>query len=114
MRLCRTTIRAGPDGIPAPRAQALAEMASGRGNCRLYVALGRAEACREGACPFWEEGGAVLPPGCALERLGLDVGRADIAQCLLDLRSELEQARDRDEAERARRACALLVPPGLR
>ena len=30
--------------------------------------LGRASACDE-QCPFWEEGGAVAPPGCALERI---------------------------------------------
>ena len=35
----------------------------------LQDAVGRSERCRSGRCPFWEEGGAVLDPGCFLERI---------------------------------------------
>ena len=34
----------------------------------LARCLGRSRVCSE-TCPFWESGGAVLPAGCALERI---------------------------------------------
>ena len=41
---------------------------SGR-TCILESARGNAEPCAERECPFWEQGGAVLDPGCFLERV---------------------------------------------
>lgn len=81
--------------------------------CRIRRALGQAEPCPEGACPFWEPGGAVLDAGCGLERRGIDLDRADLAAYLDGLRRELELARDTSEREAARRAFAELVPPDL-
>lgn len=81
--------------------------------CRIRLTLGDVEACLQGACPFWEEGGAVLDAGCGLERLGLDLQRPDLAGHLLDLRRALEEARDAREREAARLAFAGLVPSEL-
>jgi hypothetical protein len=81
--------------------------------CHLHLTLGSAEACPGGACPFWEQGGVALPPACELERLGIDLSRPDLAGYLLELREQLEAARDREEQEAARRAFAELVPPDL-
>ena len=81
--------------------------------CHLHLTLGHVEACPGGACPFWEHGGTALPAGCELERLGIDLGRPDLAEYLLDLRDQLETARDREERETARRAFSELVPPDL-
>jgi hypothetical protein len=81
--------------------------------CRLHLTLGRAAACPQETCPFWEEGGAAVEPGCAVERLGLDAGRPDIARFLLDLRAQLDAAREREDEAEARRVFAALVPPEL-
>jgi hypothetical protein len=88
-------------------------MDENRKTCRLHLTMGDVEACPGQACPFWEEGGIALPPGCELERLAIDLDRADLAQYLLELRGTLEAARDRQEREAARRAFAELVPPDL-
>ena len=32
--------------------------------CTIQLAVGEVEVCPEGACPFWEEGGAALDAGC--------------------------------------------------
>jgi hypothetical protein len=62
--------------------------------CLLSAAAGHAEACPGPACVFWEEGGAVAPAGCALERLGLELSRRpELTRVLLELRR-----RDRAEA----------------
>ena len=37
--------------------------------CILERALRRSELCPERRCPFWEEGGVVVEPGCLLGRL---------------------------------------------
>lgn len=37
--------------------------------CLLQGALGRTERCPGRGCPFWEEGGAVVEPGCLAERM---------------------------------------------
>jgi hypothetical protein len=79
--------------------------------CRMKLTLGEVEACPEGACPFWETGGALVEEGCGLERLGLDLDRPDLAAYLLDVRTALEQARSVREREEARRLFAELVPP---
>ena len=81
--------------------------------CRIKLTLHELEACPEGACPFWEEGGAVVEAGCGLERLQLDLDRPDIAEYLAQLRRTLEAARDERERKEARQARAGLVPPEL-
>ena len=81
--------------------------------CRIKHTLGVDEPCPEGACPFWEHGGAVVEAGCGLERLHVDVGRPDLAAYLDELRTSLETARDDRERAEARRAFAALVPPEL-
>jgi hypothetical protein len=55
----------------------------------------------------------VVQPGCAIERLGLDFSDPDFAGYLLDLRHELENARDAEAAEDARRRMTSLVPPDI-
>jgi hypothetical protein len=71
--------------------------------CTLHLARGVREPCTEGRCAFWEAGGAVLPAGCLIERLGVEVRQSDVAAYLLGTRERLEQARDRSEAEAAHR-----------
>lgn len=71
--------------------------------CTLRLALGVIEACPRERCGFWEPGGAVVEGGCLIERLGLDVRRADLAEYLLETRERLEQARNMSEAEAAHR-----------
>ena len=68
--------------------------------CSLRTALGEREVCPGEDCAFWEHGGAVVESGCAIERLGVPVAdRRDVARHLLDLRVQLERARD-DQARR--------------
>lgn len=63
--------------------------------CHLVlVAQGEVEACPRESCAFWEPGGAVLPGGCIIDRLGTDVRRNDLAAYLLDIRRRLERARE--------------------
>jgi hypothetical protein len=81
--------------------------------CRIKAAIGEAESCPEGACAFWEHGGAVIESGCALERLALEIDRRDVAEYLVELRQALEKARDDGERETARKAFGALVPPEL-
>ena len=81
--------------------------------CHIKLTLGEVEACPEGACPFWEVGGAVVESGCGLERLQLDLDRPDLAEYLVQLRRTLETARDARERKEARQALAGLVPPEL-
>jgi hypothetical protein len=81
--------------------------------CRMKLALGEVEACAQGACPFWEHGGAVLEAGCGLERLQLELERPDLAGYFDELRRALERARDETERQAARQAFAALAPPEL-
>jgi hypothetical protein len=81
--------------------------------CRIKLTLGDVEPCPEGACPFWEGGGALIDEDCGLERRGIDLDRPDLAAYLVELRARLEQARDESERAEARRALAGLVPPEL-
>ena len=67
--------------------------------CSLAFAAGKAEACPEGACPFWEPGGAALGGHCAFERLGVSAD-AELASWLLEIRGRLEAASSAEE-ERA-------------
>ena len=67
--------------------------------CSLREAVGEREVCPGSSCAFWEGGGAVVEPGCAIERLGVPLARQrDLARHLLDLRLGLEELQT--EAER--------------
>jgi hypothetical protein len=79
----------------------------------MKVTLGEVEPCPEGACPFWEHGGAVVQAGCGLERLPVELDRADMAEYLLGLRQALETARDEQERATARATLAAIAPPEL-
>ncbi len=81
--------------------------------CALIAAIGNEAECPEARCAFWEKGGAVVPGGCAVERLGLDLSNVDLAHYLIDLRRAIEGARDDDAAAEARRELAELVPHDL-
>jgi len=81
--------------------------------CTLSVAAGSDEECPRGWCAFWERGGAVVEPGCAIERLGIDQRDPRLAQYLLDLRHELESARDAEAARAALDRLAELAPADL-
>jgi hypothetical protein len=61
--------------------------------CSLQYTLGVAETCPEARCPYWEDGGAVLPGGCVVQRLGV-ARDVRLAEYLLELRRKLEDARD--------------------
>ena len=69
--------------------------------CSLSAATGKAEACPEEACPFWEPGGAALGGRCAIEQFGLEVDAA-LAHWLLEIRESLASASSVEE-ERALR-----------
>jgi hypothetical protein len=78
--------------------------------CSLRVAVGEHERCPGAVCAFWEAGGAVVEPGCAIERLGVPVQRQrDLARHLLDLRLHLEQVRTEAERRDAHRRFAKLL-----
>jgi len=81
--------------------------------CSLWAAVGNDEECPRGWCAFWEAGGAVVAPGCAIERLGVDRGDRQLAAFLLGLRRELESARDAEAARKARERFALLAPADI-
>ena len=84
---------------------------AGEALCALQYAAGRIEICHGSACPFWEEGGAVLPGGCIIQRLGLDLERRpELVHALLQVRHRLEQAIDRDDEDEARSLFFRLVP----
>jgi hypothetical protein len=71
--------------------------------CSLEAAVGRAEACPEAACPFWEPGGAVLGGRCAFEQLGLSAD-PPLASWLLEIRGRLERASSAEEERAVRSA----------
>jgi hypothetical protein len=81
--------------------------------CSLSVAAGNAAECPRGWCAFWEQGGAVVEPGCAIERLGVDLSDPSVARYLLDVRRELEAARDAEAAAAARDKLGCLAPPDV-
>jgi hypothetical protein len=68
--------------------------------CSLESAVGRCEACPEGACPFWEPGGAVLDGRCAVEELDLAADAA-LAAWLLEIRARLASAQSTAAADAA-------------
>jgi hypothetical protein len=82
-------------------------------SCALSVVLGQAEECAGPACPFWDEGGAVVEADCALPHLGIDVSDPGLASYLLQVRGSLERARDAEAATAAYAQLAELVPPDL-
>ncbi len=62
--------------------------------CRLRLAAQeKLELCPRDLCAFWEPGGAVLPGGCILDRLGTDIRRREVASYLLEVRERVEAAR---------------------
>ncbi len=78
--------------------------------CSLREAVGEHERCPGTACVFWEEGGAVVEAGCAIERLGMPVQRQrDLARHLLDLRLRVDEARTADERRDAHRRYSELL-----
>jgi hypothetical protein len=81
--------------------------------CNLHLAIRQTEACPGAACPFWEDGGALLDPACVIERLGLHLAGPHLAGYLLELRAQLETARDAYEREAAWRLFAQVIPPDI-
>ena len=77
------------------------------------MAAGNDAECPRGWCAFWERDGAVVEPGCAIERLGVDLRDPQLARYLLDLRRELESVRDAEAARAALERPAELTPPDL-
>ena len=62
--------------------------------CMLVRRLGREEPCSS-ECAFWEDGGAVLPAGCALERiLGEGDWPVELAARWLRIRDRVGSAAD--------------------
>jgi hypothetical protein len=79
-------------------------------HCSLRDAVGERELCPGTSCVFWEAGGAVVEPGCAIERLGVPVvHQRDLAQHLLDLRLRVEAVRTDAERRDAHRRFAELL-----
>ena len=81
--------------------------------CDLHMAIGNVEECPRGWCAFWESGGAVVEPGCAIARMGVDLSNVDLAYHLLDLRRALEEVRSAQDARAAGRSFGQVRPPGL-
>jgi hypothetical protein len=69
--------------------------------CSLQAVVGKVEACPEGACPFWEPGGAVLDGRCAFEELDVAADAA-LATWLLEIRERLASAESTVAADAAR------------
>src|SRR5438105_2899176 len=70
-------------------------------HCSLELAVGRAVACPESGCAFWEPGGAVLAGRCAFEQLDLS-GRPEAAGELLRVRELLDSPPSADAEREAR------------
>jgi hypothetical protein len=78
--------------------------------CSLRAAVGERELCPGHECSFWEDGGATVAAGCAVERLGIPVARQpELAGYLLDLRLTLEAVRSKADRADARRRFAELL-----
>jgi hypothetical protein len=79
--------------------------------CSLEGVVGKVAACPEGACPFWEPGGAVLDGRCAFEELDVTADPA-LAKWLLEIRERLASAESTAAADEARSLfCHLLNGP---
>ena len=81
--------------------------------CSLSVAAGNDAECPRGWCAFWERGGAVVEPGCAIERLGVDFRDPAAGAVPAGPRRELESVRDAEAARAALERLAELTPPDL-
>jgi hypothetical protein len=68
--------------------------------CSLEEAVGTRGACPEGACPFWEPGGAALDGRCAFEQLDVTADAA-LAGWLLEIRERLASAESTVAADAA-------------
>ena len=78
--------------------------------CSLQEAVGEHELCPGAICGFWEEGGAVIEPGCAIERLGVPIQQnRELARLLLDLRLRMDEARTSAERGDAHRRFSELL-----
>ncbi len=78
--------------------------------CSLRLAAGGRELCPGATCAFWEEGGAILQPGCAIERLGIPLAQQPaLARHLLELRLAIDEARTDAERATAHRRFAELL-----
>jgi hypothetical protein len=78
--------------------------------CSLREAVGEEELCPGSPCLFWEAGGAVVDPGCAIERLGVPVQKQrDLGRHLLDLRLRAEEVRTAAERRDAHRRLSELL-----
>jgi hypothetical protein len=78
--------------------------------CSLREAVEEQELCPGSLCFFWETGGAVVEPGCAIERLGVPVQKQrDLARHLLDLRLRGEEVRTAAERRDAHRRLSELL-----
>ena len=71
--------------------------------CSLEAVVGRAEACPEESCPFWEPGGAAVDGRCAFEELGVSAD-PPLASWLLEIRGRLDDASSAEEAHAIRSA----------
>jgi hypothetical protein len=69
--------------------------------CSLEATVGKLEACPEGACPFWEPGGAALDGRCAFEELDVTADAA-LAGWLLEIRERMASAESTVAADAAR------------
>ena len=97
------------------RAAIATELSARETRCALQYAAGRVEPCPGPACPFWEEGGAVVEPGCPPARLGLDLeGNPRLVSWLLRVRAMLAKGGGRESKEEALHLFHRLLPPGLR
>ncbi|MGZ4332793.1 MAG: hypothetical protein ACXVRK_14025 [Gaiellaceae bacterium] len=76
--------------------------------CSLQGIVGKVEACPEGACPFWEPGGAVLGGRCAFEALDVAADAA-LATWLLEIRERLAASESTVAADEARRLFSHLL-----
>jgi|GEM_PF-5326622 len=78
--------------------------------CSLYQRVGVVRRCSAG-CPFFEPGGAALPPGCLLDRLSLDLDRRPgLVRALLRARRALEQPATHEDVDEARTLLRQLLP----
>ena len=69
--------------------------------CSLEATVGKLAACPEGACPFWEPGGAALEGRCAFEALDI-AADATLANWLLEIRERLASSESTVAADAAR------------
>ncbi len=82
--------------------------------CTLRLAArSQSEECPRERCPFWEPGGTVLPGGCVVEHMGVELRTPGLAAFLLKTRERLEQARDSAEAAGLRRESTARIGLGF-